>query len=359
MPSGVLKSASEWILTRSIAPTSLARPQALALLAGMLLLIGLADYLSGVRISLSVFYFVPILLSAAWFGWQLSVCVAASSVLIRITGDFFAIGSHALPTWIWWNSFSGLLVFCFLVWVFSNLLTVRRELEHRVAERTTQLEKAGEYRRELEHELISVSSRERNSMGQDLHDDVCQHLVATSLAAKVLAQRLALERNSLSREAQAIVALIEEANAKARQTARGLLLSTIEPEQLAERLGELAEEGTRSGVPCTFRATGTVQVADASVAAQFYRIAQEAMRNAIRHADAKKVTISLVGDGQAICLMVQDDGRGLPESESRSRMGLPIMSHRAAFIGATLSTTAAEGQGTRVICHLPTAVETA
>ena len=94
-------------------------------------------------------------------------------------------------------------------------------------------------------------------------------------------------------------------------------------------------------------------VADADTAAQLYRIAQEAMRNAIRHAEARHVAISLVGDRQAVCLMIEDDGHGLPESVPGSGMGLTIMSHRAAYIGATLSLIPTAGQGMRVICHLP------
>jgi signal transduction histidine kinase len=68
------------------------------------------------------------------------------------------------------------------------------------------------------------------------------------------------------------------------------------------------------------------------------------------------VDISLVGDAQAICLMIEDDGRGLPSDENRGTgMGLRIMSHRAAFIGGTLSLIPTTNQGTRVICHLPRA----
>ncbi len=352
------KSASEWVLSRSIAPARLAPRQAWAMLATLLLLIGVADYVSGIRVSMSVFYFVPVLLSTAWFGWRLGLGVAATSIVVRVTADLLANELHALPISSWWNVFTGSLVYCFLVWVFSNLLTMRRQLEQRIEERTAELVKSLEHRRDLEHELITVSATERNSMGQELHDDVCQHLVATSLAAKVLAQRLTQEKSALAVEAQTIIAMLETANGKARQLARGLLLSAIEPTQLAEKLGELAEEGSRTGVPCRFRQAGDVQVADADTAAQFYRIAQEAMRNAIRHGAPERVDISLVGDGQAICLMVEDNGRGLSESEPRSGMGLPIMSHRAAYIGATLSKVSQPGQGTRVVCHLPREAET-
>jgi two-component system sensor histidine kinase UhpB len=111
-------------------------------------------------------------------------------------------------------------------------------------------------------------------------------------------------------------------------------------------------------VPCRFRHSGDVLVGDADTAAQLYRIAQEGMRNAIRHAEATWVDISLVSDLQAVCLTVEDDGRGLPESESstNSGMGLPIMAHRAAYIGASLSLNRTAGQGTRLACRVPASV---
>ena len=347
------KKASEWALSRFTAPAPLAKPQAMLFLIAMLISIGVADYASGIRISLAVFYLIPILLAVAWFGWEVAFGVALSCVVLRVVGDLISIDEHALPLWVWWNSLTSLLVFLFVVWIFSNLLGLYRQLEQRVAERTAELLEAVDHRRHLEHELLTVSSNERNSMGQELHDDICQHLVGTTLAAKVLAQRLMQQRNDLASEAQAIVTLIEEGTGRTRQLARGLLLSSIAPDQLPEKLNELAEEGSRSGVPCTFRQAGDILVADADTAAQLYRIAQEALRNAIKHAEARRVDISLVGDRQAICLTVEDDGRGLPASEPGSGMGLPIMSHRAAYIGATLSLTPATGKGTQLLCHLP------
>ena len=353
-PNIAWKRASDRALSRFTAHRPLAKPQALLFVVAMVLSIGLADFASGIRVSLVVFYFVPIVLAVAWFDWKVATGIAVGCVCVRVLGDFIANQEHSLPLWVWWNTTSSLLVFLFVVWIFSSLLGLYRQLEQRVAERTAELVEAVEWRRRLEHELLTVTSNERNSMGQELHDDICQHLVGTTLAAKVLTERLVKQENLLADEAQAIIALLEEGTAKTRQLARGLLLSSIAPDQLADKLNELADEGSRFGVPCRFRQAGDVRVADPDTAAQLYRIAQEAMRNAIRHANAKHVDISLVGDPEAIRLVVEDDGRGLSSSEPGSGMGLPIMSHRAAYIGATLSFVPTSGQGTRLVCHLPT-----
>lgn len=103
-------------------------------------------------------------------------------------------------------------------------------------------------------------------MGQELHDDICQRLVGTTLAAKVLAQRLAQKGNEFAREAQTIIGLLEEGTSKTRQLARGRLHSSTAPDELTDKLGELAEEGSRSGVSCRFRQSGYVVVADADSA---------------------------------------------------------------------------------------------
>jgi signal transduction histidine kinase len=344
---------SEWILSRFTHRTALGTGASLTVILAILFTIGLVDYALGIHVSLVVFYLVPVLLATAWLTRAAAVGIALLSGIVRIAGDIASIGAESLPLYTWWNAFTTLLVFLFVIWIFGNLLGLYRSLETRIAERTSELLASVEHRRLLEHELLGVSSRERNAMGQELHDDICQHLVATALAGKVLAQRLSQIGNPLVAEAQAIVALVEEGAGKTRRLARGLLLSEIDPDVLVDKLRELADEGAQSGVQCRFSHAGHVVVADASIAAQLYRIAQEAMRNAIKHADARKLDISLVGDADAICLMVEDDGTGLPDAEPSSGMGLPIMLHRAAFIGATLSLIPSSGRGTRVICHLP------
>ena len=347
--------ASDWVLTRCTDPPTVGKRISLTLVVIILFAIGLADYASGIRVSLTVFYLVPILLAVAWFGRVIALGIVGASVLLRLTGDSIANDEQALPLWIWWNAFSAMVVFVFLVWVFSSLLELRRRLEQRVAERTAQLMQASEHRRLLEHQLLSAGLNERQQIGQELHDDICQHLVGTTLAAKVLSQRLAQQGNPLSSEALQIIELIEGGIAKTRQLARGLLLSEIDPAHLVEKLGELVDEGSRSGIPCRFRHAGDVLVGDPGIAAQMYRIAQEALRNALRHAQATRIEIALFGDDKAICLMVEDDGRGLPDAKGHSGMGLPILMQRAAYIGATLTIVPTPDRGTRMLCHLPVA----
>ena len=353
--------ADDWVRRSERLLGYLARPRresrtiSIVFVAALTAAIGAADYASGIRISLAVFYLVPVFLATAWFGWQAGTTIAFASVFLRISGDYLALGDDSLPLWSLWNSFSALLVFLFIVWVSSNLLNMHRRLEQRVIERTAALSIASERRRQLEHDLLMIASRERNAMGQELHDDICQHLVGTTLAARVLTRRLAQRDPELVDDAEQIIAMLKEGIAKTRGLARGLLLSTIEPDELPERLAELADEITRGGVACRFTHAGEAALEDAAMAAQIYRIAQEAARNALRHAGARHIVIAFVVDADTLSLTIEDDGDGFTQDSRTSGMGLEIMAYRAAYIGATLSLTPAARQGTRVTCRIPLA----
>jgi signal transduction histidine kinase len=272
-----------------------------------------------------------------------------------MTGDGIAgIYASVPPTIVNLNRLFDLSVYLLFIWIFHSFISLRRQLEQRVRQRTAALEESVIGRQRLERELLDVAAAERNSIGHELHDDLCQHLVGTALAAKVLGEQLAANNAQAADEAQSIVNYLEESIAKTRGLARGLLLATIEPAELGNELAELAAKGSESAVTCRFKQEGHPAIASASAAAQLFRIAQEAMRNALRHARPTRVDIILTGNAAATFLTIEDNGCGLPAPETRGTgMGLQIMAHRAAFIGGTLSIVPVPGEGTRVICHLP------
>ena len=345
---------TDWVLSHFTRPRELRRGQALAIVGCMVAGIGVADYLSGIMVSLAVFYLVPIILSVAWLGRVEGVLVAICSVLVRLAGDILSVGMERLPFATWWNSLSAILVFAFIVWLFSSLIGLYRQLEQRVEERTLQLTEAAKARRRLENELLQIGSRERNAFGQELHDDICQHLIGTAMAAQVLSEKLSEQKSAAAADASAIVKWVEEGATKARRLASGLLLSSIEPEQLNDKLGQLAEQANGGEIECSFHKEGDTILPDPESSAQIFRIAQEALRNALKHSQARHVSLSLLGDDKSICLVVEDDGRGISESGmSGEGMGLRIMAHRASLIGATVTVTQASRGGTRVNCQMP------
>jgi signal transduction histidine kinase len=344
---------------RLVAVPAHGRLRSISILIAVVALIGAVDYGTGPRLSLELFYLIPISLSVAWLGPRAGFVTSLVSIVVRVSGDL-ATGPYTYPATAFWNRFVDLLVYFAFVWGLDALITLQRRLEQRVKERTIELVNAADARRHLEQELLLVGARERNLFGQELHDDICQHLVATAFAAQVLTKNLTASDAAAATKAQAIVGLIETGADKTRKLARGLMLSAIEPEKLAESLAEFVEENNQPSRPCHFRQDGGVLVSDAGVAAQLFRIGQEAIRNALKHADARQIDVALVGDNDGtITLSVEDDGTGIPTKDHAGPgIGMRIMSHRASLIGGTLTVEPRPGRGTRIQCVLPQRVPT-
>jgi signal transduction histidine kinase len=208
---------------------------------------------------------------------------------------------------------------------------------------------------ELQRELLFASERERTAIGQDLHDGLCQHLVGTAFAAQVLVGELAAQGTpEKEAEARRIVRLIEESVLQTRQIARGLLLNSIKPQRLAAELEEFAAAVTQqSRVPCRFAVSGATDTTDEQTASHLFRIAQEAVRNALRHARPKSIEIALTADAEHLTLIVSDDGAGLSVSRPGAGVGLRIMGHRATIIGGDLTVERSDSGGTSVHCRVP------
>jgi signal transduction histidine kinase len=160
-------------------------------------------------------------------------------------------------------------------------------------------------------------------------------------------------------EADKVVRYIEEGIDLSRNLARGLISPEMDPEGLMVALQDLAENMTaRFKVACTFNAEGIVRVRDSNIATQLYRIAQEAVMNAIKHAEAQQVHISLLENETNVTLAVSDDGVGLPQRlPQRGGLGLRLMSHGAALIGADFQVSRNGNGGTTVTCRVNVSAE--
>ncbi len=342
-----------WDLAHLAVAPNHSRGRSVFVVALFVALIGWIDYLTGQRLSLELFYLVPIILSVAWLGPRAGTIVAVLCIVTRVAGDL-ANGPYAYPLVIFWNRLTDLFVYVLLTWLVHGLLSLFRDLDRRVVERTQALQESIQVRQQLERELLDIGARERSAIGRELHDDLCQQLTGTALATKVLAEQLHTTDRSAAQDAQAIVHYVEESIRKTRQIARGLLLANIEPATFADELSELAAKASGGGITCTFKFEGFPVIPAAATCAQLFRIAQEALRNALRHARATQIDIVLGGGSEATFLMVRDNGTGLPPESARGTgMGRRIMEHRALLIGGVLSVVPAQGSGTCVICHLP------
>jgi signal transduction histidine kinase len=209
-------------------------------------------------------------------------------------------------------------------------------------------------RKELERRLAEVSDREQRRLGEDLHDGLCQHLVSTALAARTLAAKLSAVSPAEAEDAAEIAELLGECIAQARDVARGLYLVPLEAGGLSSALEEFAlQVRSRHRIACRFVGEVSTPVLGEALVTNLFRIAQEGVNNAVKHAQAHQITVTLAADQQQIRLNVEDDGTGFPLNSEASRgMGLRIMSYRARIIGAALHIGPRPGGGTLLACFL-------
>jgi signal transduction histidine kinase len=243
----------------------------------------------------------------------------------------------------------------------QEILRLNEELEQRVVERTAKLTRAHkllikevEERKCLEKELLGVSEREKRLIGQELHDSLGQQLTGVALMAKILERKLAGLPDEAA-DAAEITKLVNLAMNQAHGLARGLHPVGLDAAHLKSALKELTATSEQLfGIICCFRAHKRVVIDDAAMAIHIYRIAQEAITNAIKHGAAKNIRVSLAYGKSNSVLTVESDGLDFPEGQvGGNGMGLKIMEHRAEMIGSSLDVRKNINGGTIVTCVFP------
>jgi len=210
-------------------------------------------------------------------------------------------------------------------------------------------------RRRLEREILEVSETERRRIGQDLHDGLGQMLTGIGLLSQDLARALDEEDHERADDMAEITEHVKKADQRARTLSHGLIPVDVEPNGLVEALRRLADEVEEPfDVECGFQEIGTVRIHDSTVTTHLYRIAQEAINNATRHADPDHIQIALASETEYLQLRIADDGVGFEaETPGEEGMGLRTMQYRARLIGGTLEIDSQPGEGTTVTCTLP------
>jgi PAS domain S-box-containing protein len=214
-------------------------------------------------------------------------------------------------------------------------------------------------RKRLEKEILEISDREQRRIGQDLHDGLCQHLAGIELMSQVLERKVAARSKADGARVGEIGRHVREAIGQTRLLARGLSPVTLESEGLMSALQELALNTEKMfHVACVLDCDPPVLVHDHAAATHLYRIAQEAVSNAVKHGKAQHITIRLRKIGDRNVLMVKDDGVGLPKvTPSGKGMGLRIMQYRAGMIGGAAMVQRDLDGGTSVVCSVPRTLE--
>jgi PAS domain S-box-containing protein len=210
-------------------------------------------------------------------------------------------------------------------------------------------------RKRLEEKLLEIGVDERRRLGHDLHDGLGQFLLGIALKTKMLEEALTRGKSQEAWRAKEVVGLVNTAIVQTRNLAHGLDPIHVEANGLVAALRNLATQ-TRElfQVECTFICKLEHLDVNAQTGIAFYRIAQEAIQNAIRHGQARQINVELALDGMQLCLKILDDGKGFsPDSECRSGMGLQIMQFRANSISGHLIVESQPNKGTRIECTVP------
>ena len=244
----------------------------------------------------------------------------------------------------------------------EELRRAHDELETRVEQRTADLKAANEKlkkvfeeRRRLEHELLEIAENERRRIGFDLHDDLGQRLTGLSMMVKGLEQRLLRERHPLAQDTQRIRELVEQVIHHTHNLAHQFSSLDVSGDELPVVLKGLAANVEKMfKLPCTVTLKGSVPQLPGNTTVQFYKIAQEAISNAVKHGKASHIRISACRTDDKLTLTIKNDGVpfSLPE-EKKKRMGLRIMNYRANTVGATFEIKPNPKGGTLVCCTLP------
>ena len=233
------------------------------------------------------------------------------------------------------------------------------ELELRVQRRTAELKAANTHlhaaiteRKRLENELLEITEQERRRIALDLHDDLGQKLAGIALMSKGLTLKLAKRNAEEAPEAAKINSLVQETMSHASDLAHDLATLDLATKDLPTALSDLAARSRELfGISCRFTAEGTPPALEPGTVTQLYKVAQEALTNAIKHGKAKKVAISLHTGSDKLVLEVQNNGLPFPDMQSHAAgMGLRIMNYRASLIGGSLEIKAAGNRGTVVTC---------
>jgi PAS domain S-box-containing protein len=209
-------------------------------------------------------------------------------------------------------------------------------------------------RKIAERHVLKISERECSRFGRDLHDSLCQNLAGAACMIVALRNDLRVVGRPFAEEAHRIADLVRDCIKEARSLAGELCPVAMESSGLVAALhGLTAGVGMRTHIGCALECDDQLTISDPEVATHLYRIAQEAVSNAIRHGRAKSVLIRLAADNGRMTLCVEDDGKGFPTKPKQTGMGLHTMRYRASIIGGGLEVRRTKPRGTIVTCTFP------
>jgi signal transduction histidine kinase len=306
-------------------------------------------------LSPAVAYAVPVL-AMAWFVDRRWAYVNAfiTTGLLTIVHVFTGIISS--KDWLaLLNSANRLLFYIILIEILTRLKFLQKNLETLAESRARDLASEVALNLELQRELIEASEHEQKRIGQDLHDGLCQHLTGTALASQFLFETLQDEGHPMAVAAHKIVNLVEDGISQTRSIAKGLYPIDKSADSLMQALEDFTTTTSDLfGIECRLSCDTPILIEASSIANHLYRIAQEAVNNAVRHGRATKIEIVLEESDSGIRLSIADNGIGLSNKAAHNKgLGLRTMADRAKSIGGQFYAGPALTGGVKVVCVAP------
>ncbi len=216
-------------------------------------------------------------------------------------------------------------------------------------------------RKNLQRDVLGILEDEQRRIGQDLHDSVQQELAGTGLLFQTLIDIFAQESIGMDELASGQITELtgkikrglSRAHEEIRSISRGLTPIRLDRNGLMEALQELASrtDGLQS-VTCAFKCNRKITITKGFIATHLYRIAQEAVTNALKHANPSHILIELAADERHWILRIANDGKNFDSQRAEKGLGLKTMQYRAGLIGGSLTISMLETGGTVITCRV-------
>jgi signal transduction histidine kinase len=210
--------------------------------------------------------------------------------------------------------------------------------------------------RSLERQLTFSGEQEQMRIGRDLHDGVCQSLAAIDCATEYLRTQLEQEGVAHAKIAETIQKMVRSTIQEAKNLSRGLFPVKLDQQGLETALHEVARSMAElHGIPVDVEIEGDSSLLTSEKSIHVYRIAQEGLSNALRHAAPNHVKLRfMIQDTSVCCLQVFDDGTGFdPHHCENNGIGLQSIRHRTQILGGALRIEKVAGGGTLLECIFP------
>jgi len=328
--------------------------------------IGLIDYVTGYQVSVLVFYAIPVGIAAIYVSAGYAVLLGLAAVALSRCTDVLSGMPYPGPGVFFSNCAIPFAFFVIVIAALYLLNQIRKGLESTVEQRNRALLQEMHERGRLERQVIELSEREHRRFGQELHELVTHELASIAIDAHLLTRNLLASSDEEVSRAREIALKVDRALTKARNIARGYFTLGFDAAGFAEALREIANRTQKdTRITCNVHCADDLAIGNEDATIQLFRIAQEALQNAARHADATRIIITFERRDDQFWLLIEDNGKGLaahgtngagkdarPPRKEKG-LGLSIMAYRAGLIGGKFLIERSLNGGTRVICTVP------